>query len=65
MNKVILLRAARALAAVIVGFAAAWVVGDDALSLVPDQFDNLVVIIVAPALLALEKYLRDGGDAQN
>lgn len=63
MNKVILLRFVRALVAVVLGFLAAWVVSDDALSIIPDQFDALVVAIVAPALLAIEKLVRDGGDA--
>lgn len=63
MNSVILKRAARSLAAVVIGFAASWLIGPDALSLIPDQYDYLVVAIVAPALLALEKYIRDGGDA--
>lgn len=63
MNKVILKRAARALGAVLVGFAAAWLVGPDGLSLIPDQYEALVIAIVVPGLLALEKYLRDGGDA--
>jgi hypothetical protein len=63
-KKTILLRAVRSLAAVVLGFVAAWVVGPDALSLVPDAYDPLVVAAVAPALLALEKFVRDGGDAQ-
>ena len=63
MNKVIFLRFARALGAVLVGFLATWVVGDDALSLVPDNFEPLFLAVVVPLLLAAEKYLRDGGDA--
>lgn len=63
MNSIILKRFARGLGAVVLSFLAVWVVGDDALGLVPDQYDPLVVAIVAPALLALEKFLRDGGDA--
>lgn len=62
-RKVILKRALRGLGAVVLGFAAAWVVSDDALALVPDAYDMLVVAIVAPTLLALEKWIRDGGDA--
>lgn len=63
-KKVILLRGLRSLGAVVLGFLAAWVVGPDALELVPDAYDNYVVVIVAPVLLALEKLIRDGGDAQ-
>lgn len=63
MNKVILLRAARSLGAVLVGSAAAWVVGPEALALIPAGYQFLVVGALAPALLALEKYIRDGGDA--
>lgn len=63
-RRVILLRFARSIGAVIVAASAAWVVGPEALELVPDRFDELVVLIGAPALLALEKYLRDGGDAE-
>jgi hypothetical protein len=65
MNKVILYRALRALGAVLLSFAASWVVGDDALSIVPDAYDALVIALVAPALLALEKFVRDGGDAES
>lgn len=63
MNKVIALRFLRALGAMVLGFLATWLVGPDALSLVPDTYQPLIIIIVAPALLALEKFLRDGGDA--
>jgi hypothetical protein len=63
MNKVILLRAVRGLAAVALGFLAAFIVSPDVLNLIPDAYDNLVVLIVAPALLAIDKLLRDGGDA--
>lgn len=63
MNKVIVLRFARALAAVLVGFLATWVVGDDALSLVPDNLEPVFLAVVVPLLLAAEKFFRDGGDA--
>ena len=63
MNKVILLRFVRALAAVVVGFLATWVVGPDALALVPDSYEAVFLAVVVPLLLAVEKYLRDGGDA--
>lgn len=62
-TKVILLRFVRSTAAVAVAGAAAWVAGPEALSIVPDRFDFLVVGVGAPALLAVEKWLRDGGDA--
>lgn len=63
MNSIILKRFLRGLGAVLLGFLAAFVVSDDALGLIPDQYDMLVVVVIAPALLALEKFLRDGGDA--
>ena len=63
LNGVVLKRFLRGLGAVVLAFLAAWVVSDDALGLVPDQYDALVIAIVAPSLLALEKWLRDGGDA--
>jgi hypothetical protein len=63
MNKVILLRFARGLGAVLLAGLAAYIVSDDVLSVVPDQYDFVVVSIVAPALLALDKLIRDGGDA--
>lgn len=62
-SRTILLRFVRGVAAVAVASAAAFVVTADFLGIVPDQFDFLVVMIGAPALLALEKFLRDGGDA--
>lgn len=62
-SKVILLRFVRGVAAVAVASAAAFVVGPDFLSIVPDKYDFLIPITLAPALLALEKWLRDGGDA--
>lgn len=61
-KKTIIARALRAAAAVAVASLAAWVVGPEALSLIPAGYQFLVVGAVAPALLALEKYLRDGGD---
>lgn len=61
MNKTIALRFARGLGAVVLGFLASFIVGDDVLGLVPDTYDPLVIGVVAPALLALEKFLRDGG----
>jgi hypothetical protein len=64
-RRVILLRFARSAAAVAVSAVAAWIVGPEGLELIPDQFDELVVLIGAPALLALEKQLRDGGDARS
>lgn len=62
LNKVILLRFARGVAAVAVASAAAFVLSSDFLDMVPDSADFIVVMVVAPALLALEKFLRDGGD---
>lgn len=64
-TKTILLRFARSLAAVVVGTTAAWVIGPDALSLIPAGYQFIVVGVVSPALLALEKFLRDGGDANS
>ena len=64
-RKTILLRFARGVGAIVVAAVAAFVVGPEFLDIVPDQFDELVVVIGAPALLALEKFLRDGGDASS
>lgn len=61
-TKTILLRAVRGLGAVLLSFLAAWLVSPDALALIPASYEALVVAVVAPALLALEKLLRDGGD---
>lgn len=63
-RRVILLRFVRSAAAVAVSAVGAWLVGPEGLALIPDQFDEIVVLVGAPALLALEKYLRDGGDAE-
>lgn len=63
MNAIILKRFLRGLGAVVLGFLAAFVVSEDVLGLVPDEYDALVVAVVAPVFLALEKFLRDGGDA--
>ena len=61
-SKVLLLRFARGVAAVVVASVAAFAVGPG-LDIVPNQFDNLVIVLGAPALLVLEKFLRDGGQA--
>ncbi len=63
MNKVIVMRFLRGLGAVLLAFLAAWLVGPDAADLIPENMQILLVTVVAPALLALEKLLRDGGDA--
>jgi hypothetical protein len=63
MNKVILLRFARALAAVVIGFAATWIVSEDALSVIPDSYEPIFLAVVVPLLIAAEKFFRDGGDA--
>lgn len=60
-QKTIFLRFARSLAALVVASVAAFAVGEDFLSIVPDDYDQFVVLFLAPALLALEKFLRDGG----
>jgi hypothetical protein len=62
-RKTIFLRFARASAAVFIAGAAVFVAGPDFLGLVPDDYDWVVIGVVAPALLAIEKFLRDGGDA--
>ena len=64
-TKTILMRFARGLGAVVVASLAAWVVGPDATALIPADWQFVVVGMVAPALLALEKWLRDGGDASS
>ena len=64
-SKIILFRFLRGVAALVVASAAAFVVGPEFLGIVPDDFDFAVVLIGGPALLALEKFLRDGGDAQS
>lgn len=63
-KRVILLRFLRATGALIAASAAAWVVGPEALSLIPAGYQFVIVGAVAPALLALEKFIRDGGDAE-
>ena len=62
---VILLRFARAAGAMVLASAAVFVAGPEFLGIVPDDYDWVVIGFVAPALLALEKFLRDGGDAQS
>lgn len=62
-GKVVLLRFLRGLAAVALASVAAFITGPEFLGLVPDEYDSLIVVFLAPTLLALEKYLRDGGDA--
>lgn len=64
-QKTILFRFLRALGAVVVAFLASFAMSEDFLGLVPNEYDNVVVLFVAPALLALEKFLRDGGDARS
>jgi hypothetical protein len=62
-SKVIVFRFLRGVAALVVASAAAFIVGPEFLGIVPDSYDFLVIGIGAPAFLALEKFLRDGGDA--
>lgn len=64
LNKVIALRFLRGLGAVLVAFVVAWLAGPDAIALIPSAYYAVVVAAVTPVLLALEKYLRDGGDAE-
>lgn len=61
-TKTVLLRFARATAALVVGAVAGFIVGPEALEIVPDPYDTLVTMTVAPALLAAEKWLRFGRD---
>lgn len=60
--RVIAMRFVRGVAAFAVASAATIIVGGEFLEIVPDQYDWTVIGIVAPALLAIEKWLRDGGD---
>jgi len=62
-TKTVLMRFVRGAAAVAVASVAAFVISSDFLSIVPDAYDFVVVMVVAPVLLAAEKYIRDGGDA--
>lgn len=64
-TKVIVMRFVRASVATFIAGAAVFVAGPEFLGIVPDDYDWAVVGIVAPLLLALEKYLRDGGDARS
>lgn len=60
--KTVLLRFVRGVGGVAVAFSASYVVSEDVLGLVPDQYDWLFIGVLAPALIALEKYLRYGSD---
>lgn len=62
-TKTILLRFARGLGAIVAASVAAFVIGPEFLAIIPDEYDNYVVIFLAPLILAVEKFLRDGGDA--
>ncbi len=62
-TKTVLLRFVRSLAALVVAAVATWVVSPSALDLVPTQYQSFVFLLVAPALVALDKYLRYGSDS--
>jgi len=58
----VVLRGARAAAAVAVASVAAYVTGPEVTALIPGGYQFLVVGAAVPALLALEKWLRYGSD---
>lgn len=61
-TKTVVLRFVRGTAALVVAALAAWVVSPDVLDIVPDAYDWIVVGVVAPGLLAIDKALRYGSD---
>jgi len=68
-QKVVLMRFARTLGAVLVASLAAYLVGPDAADVVPKEWLPFVVAVVAPTLTAAEKALRTpsdlgGGDSE-
>ena len=60
--KTVILRGIRSAAAVAVASLAAYVTGPEVTALIPAGYQFLVVGAVVPSLLALEKWLRYGGD---
>jgi len=57
------MRFARTLGATLVGFAAAWLVGPDAASVITNPtYQALLAGLLVPALVALEKSLRYGSE---
>jgi hypothetical protein len=56
-RKAVLIRGLKGLAAVALGFVAAYIVGPNVLDVVPTEYQFLVTGIVAPSLLALQKAL--------
>lgn len=61
-TKAVGLRFARVLAATVVALVAAWVVSPEVLNLVPESYRFIVVSIIAPLLVSLDKYLRVAPD---
>lgn len=61
--RVIAMRFVRGVAAFAAASAAAYVIEPAVIDAVPAEARWAVIGIVAPALLAIEKWLRDGGDA--
>lgn len=56
--KRVLVRAAKGLGAVVVGFLVAWLAGPDVTELIGSDNQALVVAVVTPLLLAAEKWLK-------
>lgn len=62
-NRTVIARFLRSLGAVVTSFAAAWVVGPDVMGVVDNPLiQSFLVAVVAPTLLAANKYLRFGDD---
>lgn len=59
-TKTVLLRFARSLAALVIAGVATWVVSPEVLGIVPDDYEWVVFLLLAPALQAANKWLRYG-----
>lgn len=62
-RKTVLMRGLRSLAAVVVAGIAGWLVGPEAVDVVGAQTQGILVAVLVPALLMLDKYLRYGADS--
>jgi hypothetical protein len=59
-TKTVVLRFVRSLAALVIAGVATWVVSPDVLGIVPDDYEWVVFLVLAPGLQALNKWLRYG-----
>jgi hypothetical protein len=62
-TKTVVLRFVRSMAALVIAAAATWVLSPDALNVIPDDYEWVVFLLLAPALQALNKWLRYGDDS--